>query len=214
MAGIMIDQFQAGLRGLRRAAMTTVAAVGMLVPAMAHAAGDAAHDQAHGSGGLPQLDASTFAPQIFWALVLFAVMYWLMSRVALPKVGDVLEERRNRVDGDLERAEQLRSETTGIVAAYESTLAAARARAGETLAEAAQESQAEVNSRLAEVGTVLARKVEAAEQRIAKARSDALADIDQMATEIAGEAVRRLGGTSDPYALAEAVKAARGGEGA
>jgi F-type H+-transporting ATPase subunit b len=207
----MIDHLQAGRRGPGRVVFAGIGALSVLGSALARAAeGAAQHGDAHESSGLPQLDTSTFAPQVFWALVLFGVLYWLMSRVALPKVGDVLEERRNRVDGDLERAEQIRAETDGIIAAYEATLTTARAKAGAILTEAAQESQDETNARLAEVGTVLNRKVESAEQRIAKARADALAEINSIATDIAGETVRRLGGSAESYALAEAVKSARG----
>ncbi len=207
----MTDHVKTGFRGFSRHMLAAVAACVMLAPALARAAGDAAHGE--GSGGLPQLDSSTFAPQIFWALVLFAVLYWLMSRVALPKVGDLLEERRNRIEGDLERAEQLRTETKSVVEAYEAKLAAARGKAGEVIAEVTQETQAEVNARLAEVGVALARKVEAAEQRIANARAEALGDVEAIAADIAGAAVQQLGAHADSAILIAAVQSVRGQSG-
>src|SRR3546814_6905695 len=76
----------------------------MLVPPALAATGGS------GSGGLPQLDADTYPTQIFWLVVTFVILYLIMSKVALPRIAEVLEERQERVADDIETAERLRSE--------------------------------------------------------------------------------------------------------
>ena len=76
---------------------------------------------------MPQLDISTFPPQLFWLAVTFIVLYLLMSRLGLPRVTAIIEARRKRLDDDLSRAAEVRAEAEATVAAYQRTLAEARA---------------------------------------------------------------------------------------
>src|SRR5579871_4816617 len=77
---------------------------------------------------MPQLDVSTYLPQLFWLAVSFIVLYVLMSTIALPRIAAAIEARRRRREEDLDRAAQLRRDAEALVAAYESARAAARDR--------------------------------------------------------------------------------------
>ena len=44
--------------------------------------------------GFPPFDAHTFASQLFWLALAFIALYLLMSRIALPRIGSILEARR------------------------------------------------------------------------------------------------------------------------
>ncbi len=87
---------------------------------------------------MPQLDPAVFLPQIFWLAIIFGLLYLVMSRVALPQVASVLEERRNRIAADLDQAAQFRAKAEEALAAYEQGIAEARKRA-ETLAREARD---------------------------------------------------------------------------
>ena len=78
---------------------------------------------------MPQLNPLDWAPQLIWLVITFGVLYLLMKRVALPKIGSVIEMRQGRIAGDLEAADKLRRETQEAIAAYEQALAEAKARA-------------------------------------------------------------------------------------
>src|SRR5512134_3078801 len=89
-----------------------------------HAAGDA-----HGAKpGLPQLDTSTFAGQIFWLVITFAALYLVMSRLAVPKIGGVIADRTNKIKGDLDTAAEAKRASEAAIANYEKALADARTR--------------------------------------------------------------------------------------
>lgn len=147
----------------------------------------------HG-GGLPQLDAKTFPSQIFWLIVSFLALYWLLSRKALPRVGDILEARQARISADLDRAAQLRHEAEEALRKHEAVVAEAQARAAAQIKETQDRLAAEAAKRQAEVDADLNAKLAEAESRIGAAKDKALAEIQSVAAEVASSAVRRLAG--------------------
>src|SRR5690348_11109469 len=78
---------------------------------------------------MPQLDPSTFPPQLFWLAVWFVILYVLMARVGLPRIAVAIEGRRRHREGDLARAAQLKADAEAANAAFERTMAEARAEA-------------------------------------------------------------------------------------
>lgn len=148
-----------------------------------------------GGAGLPQLDPSTFATQIFWLAVTFIALYLLMSRVALPRVRDVLEERERRITDDLEKAQRLKDEAEAVLAEYEKALADARASAQALFAKAAEQANAEAAKRQQEMSQKLAKQLETAESRVQAAKAEALDNIRQVATDVARDAAARLIGS-------------------
>lgn len=148
-----------------------------------------------GGAGLPQLDPTTFASQIFWLAVTFIVLYLLMSRVALPRVRDVLEERERRITDDLEKAQRLKDESEAVLAEYEKALADARANAQAMFAQAAEQANAEAAKRQQDMAQKLAKQLETAESRVQAAKAAALDNIRQVAIEVARDAAARLTGS-------------------
>ena len=162
-----------------------------------------------GGAGLPQLDPSNFATQIFWLAVTFIALYLLMSRVALPRVRDVLEERERRITDDLEKAQRLKDESEAVLAEYEKALADARASAQALFAEAAEKANAEAAKRQQDMAQKLAKQLEKAESRVQAAKTEALDNIRQVATEVAQDAAARLiGGDVAEDDAAKAVSVA------
>jgi len=160
---------------------------------------------------MPQLDITTFVPQLFWLAVTFVVLFVLMTWVALPRVGRAIDARRERLDDDLARAAAMKSEAEAVVADYQQTLAAARAEAQAAMRETADRLAAEAANRQRQLAASLARDIQAAEQRIAAAKDTALADIRGVAVEIAALAAGKIGGiAADPRQVESAVDAVLG----
>ena len=158
---------------------------------------------------MPQFDPQTFLPQLFWLGVLFAILYLLMSRVALPRVAEVLETRQDRIAHDLDRADELKKQADAVLKGYEAASAEARSKAQGLLAEAAAQSQAEANRRNDEVAARLGREGEAAAARIAQSKTAAMREVSDMAAELAAEAARKIAGVQVGAAEArQAVDAA------
>src|SRR6478736_1475141 len=105
---------------------------------MAESDGDAkgpkagAHTEAdggHRGGAFPPFDSSTFASQLVSLVIAFVALYLIVSRIALPRVGGIIDARQNAIEGDLAAAQKLKDESDAALKAYESELAAARSRA-------------------------------------------------------------------------------------
>ena len=97
----------------------------------------------------PPFDATTFGSQLLWLAITFAALYLLMSRVALPRIGEILEVRRDRIEGDLAEADRLRQKTDQAIAAYEAALAEARQKAHGIAEDTRSELKREMENRAA-----------------------------------------------------------------
>ncbi|MCJ8333700.1 MAG: F0F1 ATP synthase subunit B' [Epibacterium sp.] len=169
-----------------------------------HDAGHGAADAAHGSSGMPQLDFSTYGNQIFWLLVTLVVIYLILSRVALPRIAAILNERTGTITQDLAAAEDLKAKAVEAENAYNKALADARAEAQRIAAETRAEIQKDVDDAIAKADAEIATKAAESEAAIAEIKAGALESIKVVATDTAGALVEALGGKDD----AEAVQAA------
>lgn len=154
---------------------------------------------------MPQLDPSVFASQLFWLAVTFGILYWVMARIALPRIGMVLEERRDRIASDLDRAAMLRQEADEAAAAYEQSLAEARARAQALAKETRDKLAAASETTRRSLEADLGKKLGEAETRIAASRDEAMTNVRQIAVETAEAIVERLLGAAPKAGEAEAA---------
>jgi F-type H+-transporting ATPase subunit b len=154
---------------------------------------------------MPQLDPDTFAPQLIWLAITFIGLYLVMARVALPRIGNAIEHRRDRIANDLDQAQALKEATDRAIATYEARMAEARARAHDMNQETRQKLKDEVEAERARVEADLAEKVAKAETRIAKVKDGALAEMEKLAVDLAGDIVAKLIG--DQVTGARAAKA-------
>jgi len=162
---------------------------------------------------MPQLNLVDFSPQIIWLVITFAALYFVMWKVALPRIGDVLEERQERISDDRDKAEGLRGEADEAIQAYETALTNARAEAHETAQKTREELNAVAESKRAEVEARLATESGVADERIAAARAEALGHIRTVASDTAKSITSRLIGLdASEAALQSAVDAALAGD--
>jgi F-type H+-transporting ATPase subunit b len=166
-----------------------------------------------GHSRMPQLDLSTYAPQLFWLFVTFVVLYVLMKRLAVPQVGRAIEARRERLDSDLGRAGELKAEAETVLDAYQKTLSGARAEAQARLRETSERMAAEAAERQRQLAANLAQQIGEAEGRIAAAKDAALAEIRGIAVDVGRSVVEKLTGTvPDAARLSAAVDSRLAGQ--
>lgn len=146
------------------------------------------HELAQDAPAMPQLDFRSFPSQIFWLAISFALLYWLLSRRALPRVADILETRQERIAADLDRAARIRRDAETALADYERLLEEAHAKAGGVVKAAQERTAADIAARQAALDRELGQKLGLAERRIGEARSSA------WAASAAQAAVDRLAG--------------------
>jgi len=169
--------------------------------------------EAHGGAaaehavGMPQLDVTTWPNQIFWLLVTLVVIYFVLTRIALPRIGAVLAERRGTITNDLSAAEELKQKAVAAERAYNEALAKARSDAAKIVAEAKAEIQKELATATAQADTEISAKASESEARIAEIRAGALEAVTEVAKDTAKELVAALGGKADARSVTAAVTA-------
>jgi F-type H+-transporting ATPase subunit b len=162
---------------------------------------------------MPQLDISTFTPQLFWLAVWFVVLYLLMAKIGLPRIAVAIDARRQRREDDLARAGRLKVEAEAANAAFLQTMATARAQAQALLKETGDRLAAEAARRQRELATALAEQIAAAEQRIAATKETALLDVRGIAIDVGRAVVEKLTGSPPEAAsLAAAVDRSMAGQ--
>ena len=170
------------------------------------AAGAAGHGGGH-AVGMPQLDFSTWPNQIFWLAVTLVVSYFVLTRVALPRIGAVLAERSSTITNDLAAAEELKQKAVQAEKAYNEALAQARAEAAKIVAEAKAVIQQDLDAATAKADAEIAAKAAESEKAIAEIRAGALESVTEVAKETARELVSVLGGKADARSITAAVSA-------
>ena len=162
---------------------------------------------------MPQFDPTYFASQLFWLYACFIVLFILLSVFAMPKIGGVLEERQKRIDTDLDKAAQLKSEAEAAIAAYEKALAESRAQAHKILQENAQKIAEAADARSKALGAKLAQQIKDGEGRIQAAKDEALGHIRGISSDLVRASFEKLTGQSaDDAQIETAVAASLGGK--
>ena len=175
----------------------------------AHTTGTEVAGEPH-EGAFPPFDAGNFAPQLVWLAITFGVLYWLMAKVALPRVAGILQMRESKISGDLDAAAARKTEADAAAAAHDRTLADARTRAialaQETHAKLTTETEAKRHALEADLNAKLA----VSEAEIAAMKTRAMGNVAEIARDTASAIVQQLSGrTPDAQAIAAAVASAK-----
>jgi F-type H+-transporting ATPase subunit b len=145
---------------------------------------------------MPQLDISTFPPQLIWLAIWFIILYLIMSRVGLPRIAVAIEGRRRQRESDLARAAQLRDDAEAANAAFQRSMAEGRAAAQAILKETSDRLAAEAAERQRVLAAKLAAQIDEAERRIQASKGQALAEMRGIAVDVGRAVVEKLTGAA------------------
>jgi len=149
---------------------------------------------AFAAGNMPQLNPSDMPPQLVWLAILFAALYLLMSRVAVPRIAATLEARNAKIEGDLAAAEKANEDARALIESYHQKLAVARDGARQLTREREEADAAAAGARLAQLSEQIGAQINDAEKRVAAQRNSALSELEQMAHEVAASVYQKLAG--------------------
>jgi len=162
----------------------------------------------HGSS-FPPFDASFFGSHLFWLAVSFALFYVLMARLIIPRIGSIIEGRRDRIASDLERASLLKQEADAAMELYEQQLSQARIEAHNIARAAMDEAKNSADRERAATEAALAQRLAQAENHISALQSQALQHVDTIAAEVTNAILTAMTQRKfDGATLARAVKIA------
>ena len=157
--------------------------------------------------GMPQLDITTWPNQIFWLAVSLVAIYLILTRVALPRIGAILAERRGTIINDLGAAEDLKARAVEAEKAYQDALTSARTEAGKIVAKARADIQTDLDAAIAKADADIGARTAVSEARINEIRAGAVESVSEVARDTAAEIVAVLGGKATAAAVEAAVTA-------
>ena len=158
---------------------------------------------------MPQFEFANFLPQMFWLAIFFAILYFGVVRLTLPKLGRVMEAREDRVSGDLSSAERAKAEADRMQAEYDAGVAEAHTAARGAIAEAQARAAASLETSLKASNATLDERAAAAQTSLDAARTRAMTEIESVSADAAGDIVEKLTGVRPAaHDAAEAARAA------
>jgi F-type H+-transporting ATPase subunit b len=161
-------------------------------------------------GGKPQFppfDKSTFPSQLLWMAVFFVLLYVIIAKLAIPRIGGTVEARRGKIEGDIAEANRLKDQSDAALKAYEKSLADARARAQQLASETRDKLNAEAEQSRKALESQLNAKLAEAEKAIAATKAAAMANVSGIAVDAAVSIVQQLTGTTPAGGAVEAAVA-------
>ena len=141
---------------------------------------------------MPQLDFTTFIPQLFWLFLSLSFLYFILSRIALPRISDVIEERNDTITDDLDEAKSLSIEAEKVVNELKSKLEDARSSSQKTLMDERQKNLDKISSERKKFEETISKEISSSEEKINKGKSDALKEASDLAVDIAEEIINNL----------------------
>ena len=141
---------------------------------------------------MPQLDFTTFIPQLFWLFLSLSFLYFILSRIALPRISDVIEERNDTITDDLDEAKSLSIEAEKVVNELKSKLEDARSSSQKTLMDERQKNLDKISSQRKKFEETISKEISSSEEKINKGKSEALKEASDLAVDIAEEIINNL----------------------
>ncbi len=157
--------------------------------------------------GMPQLCADWIPNQIFWLILCLVAIYFVMSRVALPRIGAVLAERSGTITNDIAAAEELKQKALEAEEAYNKALSDARVEANKIVVDAKTDIQTKLDAQLAKADEKIAAKTAESQKAIAEIRAGAEKSVVEVAKDTAKEIVASMGGKADARTITAAINA-------
>ena len=156
-------------------------------------------------GVFPPFQTETYPSQLLWLAITFGLFYYLMAKVALPRISSILEVRRDRIEQDLDEASRMRGESDEAIAAYEHDLAQARNNAHSIAQEARDVAKSEADAARSAEEDRLNEMLAKADAEIAETKRSAMSEVGSIAEETVQALVSQLLGK--PVTKAEASAA-------
>jgi F-type H+-transporting ATPase subunit b len=158
----------------------------------------------------PPFDSTSFSSTLIWLAISFGLLYYLMSKIALPRVENILETRAGKISKDLEEAHTAREKSEKAAAEHDRTIAEARAKAQTLAQQTHAKISAENDEKRHALESDLATKLAEAEKQILETKTKAMTSVDSIAADAAAAIVERITGKpADAKAVAGAVAQAK-----
>ena len=146
------------------------------------------------SGGMPQLDFTTFPNQAFWLVMTLLCLFLMVRFIIIPRMDNILANRRKVVEEDLVGAEKFREAAEELTKSITNEVDESRLRAAELIGKSKETIKLNRQKGLEEASDMVNSIVANSEQTIKKMQKDAKKQIEKISAELTSEIVTKLSG--------------------
>ncbi len=152
---------------------------------------------------MPQLDISTYLSQIFWLLLSFFSLWFMLSWFIIPRIEDIMEQRRRKIDGYIKKAEKINKQALQSLDKYEKALKKAKDQANERILQNKEDLAKLISGKHAEIEDILNRKIADNEYLITKQRQETLNTVENVSEQLANSILVKFGIKNENKAAAK-----------
>ena len=121
---------------------------------------------------MPQLNPEFFISQLFWLVIFFSLLFVILWKISLPRIGKVIEKRQNKINDNLSTAKELQQEAQEIEKKINVKINKAKEETNEQIKKTIISLQEETASKLLSLDEELGIKINNAEKVIAKSKEN------------------------------------------
>ena len=141
---------------------------------------------------MPQLDFSTFLPQIFWLFISLSFLYIVLSRYALPRVSDVIEERKDIIAQDIDSAKEYSAESEKAIEELNLKLSEAKTNSQNLINKSLQGIKKDNEIKKSSLIKKINNEILEAESKIKEKKETALDEVSSISESLAIEMLENL----------------------
>ena len=148
------------------------------------------------SGGMPQLDPEFWFSQIFWLIITFGILYFVLSKLILPKISDNLETRKSQVLENLELSENQRNESEAKLKEFDNIILKSKIDAKNIFNESRQKLLEDINNKRVKLEEEIDKEIKTVEAEIEELKKKSPERINKIAIEISSDLIEQLIGAN------------------
>jgi F-type H+-transporting ATPase subunit b len=144
--------------------------------------------------GMPQLDPTYWASQAFWLILIFTLLYLILSKMFIPKIKESIDDRENKIKDDLDEAQKLKLVAEEKLKEYEITIENAKKEVLKIIFDGKNKLSSEIQNKKKKFEKEIEIELKNAEKEIENLKSDSLTNISTISEEMTSKVVELVSG--------------------
>jgi len=144
--------------------------------------------------GMPQLDPTYWASQAFWLILIFTALYLALANLFIPKIKENIDNRENKIKGDLDEAQKLKNLSEQKLKEYELSIENAKREVKKIIVESKNKLNLEIQNKKKKIEKEIEIEIESAEKEIKNLKKKSLENISTISEEMASKVIEQTSG--------------------
>ncbi len=142
--------------------------------------------------GMPQLDPTYWASQVFWLTIIFSAIYFLIAKIFVPKIKGNIDARESQIRKDIDEANSLKEEADRKLKKYNSLIDEAKLEARKILSEGRKKINEDIQSKKEQIEKDIQKETLEATKEIEKFKINSLNKVNIISEEIISEIIQDI----------------------